>query len=105
IPYDARSFQCPVDQEGLIHLEVLACLDTPPAQDALVRIIAVECVPLHFMVLARMWRILVADPHLFHRVMYLTVSVVEIAHCTVELVIAQDTVHGDELSFVNIIPD
>src|SRR5699024_10624190 len=64
-----------------------------------------ECIPLHFMILARVRGILMADPHLFHRVMYLTVSVVEIAHCTVELMVAQNTVHGDELRFVDIIPD
>src|SRR5699024_10639419 len=64
-----------------------------------------ECIPLHFMVFARVRGILVADSHLFHRVMYLTVSIVEIAHCTVELVVAQNTVHGDELRFMDVIPD
>ncbi len=93
IPLHARVLAFPVDRQRFIHLVVLAGLHAAPAQDALVRVVAVERVGLIFLVGLRAIRVLL--------VLYLqqpggvvhgAVAVVVIADRAVQQVVGEDPV-------------
>src|SRR5713101_1530421 len=83
----------PVNREGLIHLHVLAGFDAAAAKNALLRVVAVEGVRMIlFIRLGMIQNRLMFDAQQSFRVVNGAVSVVVVAHGTVEHVIAENPI-------------
>jgi hypothetical protein len=86
-------FRLPVDGEGLVHLDVLTGLHTPPAENALIRIVAIERVG--EVLLVRL------GPELADLVLHIEIScsivdravvIIVVAHGAVEQMVLKDPV-------------
>src|ERR1700722_3065159 len=85
----------PTDAERFIDLESLTRLNTAPAENTLVRIVAVEGIRhVHFVGLRLVGNLLMLDREHFGGVMYCAVPVVVVADRAVEQVVAKDAIEG-----------
>src|SRR6266404_2474827 len=83
----------PINRKRLIHLHVLAGFHASPAQNALLRVVAIEGVGvILFVGLCVIWNGLVFDSQQFLGVVNGAVSVVVVADGAVENVIAQNPI-------------
>jgi hypothetical protein len=89
----------PVNRKCFVHLNVLACLNTSTAQNALLRVITIEGIAMVlFIGLGMIWNRLMFDGQQLFRVVDRTVSVVVVAHCAIQNVVAKDAIKCFPLS-------
>src|SRR5580692_4032908 len=95
VPQDSEMFRLPVDAESLVHLHVLASLDTTSAENALVRIVAVERIGMILLVgFAAKRPRLVLHTQVLDRIVNRAIAIIVVADGAVEIVILEYAVEG-----------
>ncbi len=103
VPQDARIWIFPIDREGFIHLDILACLYATAAKQTLIRIVPVERVRgVNFVRLGLERDFLMFDLQQLGRVVDCAIPVVVVADRAVQHVVGED--HVERLPLRGICP-